>query len=320
MSSPATPRRRVFLQSLAFGLLLVASGSPARGQSPTLFRSGVDLVHIGVTVVDQKGQLVTDLKLEDFTLREDGRPQTIQYFANGLEMGGQSGEMRVGLLFDTSGSMTDDLSFSRSAAIKFLNLLPQAQEMTLVDFDTEVRVARFSQADFPRLVERLRNRKPDGWTALYDALGVYLDGADLDTGRKVLVIYTDGGDTRSRVGFGEALDLLKASDVTVYAIGFLEHQSSSFRNDQRLKLMQITEVTGGQAFFPTSREQLDQMYEKILNEIHAQYTLGYQSTQTGTDGRWRSVEVRLNRPDLRNAKIRARKGYFAPYLTSAPQP
>ena len=74
--------------------------------------------------------------------------------------------------------MEADLKLSRSAAIKFLNTLPEAEDITLVDFDTEVRVARYGQRDFARLVERIRSRKPDGWTALYDALGVYLDGAD----------------------------------------------------------------------------------------------------------------------------------------------
>ena len=94
--------------------------------------------------------------------------------------------------------------------------------MTLVDFDTEVRVGRYGQDDFPRLVERIRNRLPTGQTALYDALGVYLDGAFAQDGRKVLVIYTDGEDTRSRMRFGETADLVRASDVTVYAIGFSE--------------------------------------------------------------------------------------------------
>ena len=123
--------------------------------------------------------------------------------------------------------MVEDLAFSRSAAIKFLNTLPQAEDMTLVDFDTEVRVARYRSGTSPGSSSGVRSRKPDGWTALYDALGVYLDGAAADNGRKILVIYTDGGDTRSSISFSEVLDLIKASDVTIYAIGFLEHQSSS---------------------------------------------------------------------------------------------
>jgi Ca-activated chloride channel family protein len=286
---------------------------PAATHAQVVFRSGVDLVNFGVTVVNRRGDLVTDLTASDFEIVERGKPQTIEFFARGGETE-KLPTLHLGLLFDTSGSMTDDSSFSRSAAIKFLNLLPQAEDMTLVDFDTEVRVARFSQADFPRLVERIRNRKPDGWTALYDAIGVYLDGADVMDGRKILVVYTDGGDTRSSTTFSEVTNLLKASDVTLYAIGFLDNQSPSFKNDQRMRLTQFAELTGGQAFFPSSSKQLDEMYEKVLAEISAQYTLGYQSTDKTTDGTWRQVEIKLTRPDLKGARIRTRRGYFGPAL------
>ena len=122
--------------------------------------------------------------------------------------------------------MHDDIELARTAAIKFLKGLPEAQDITLVDFDTEVRIARYGLQDFPRLVERIRARKPEGLTALYDALGIYLDGADELDGRKVLVIYTDGGDTRSAVTFADRSSMLKMADVTVYAVGFLEHQST----------------------------------------------------------------------------------------------
>ncbi len=101
--------------------------------------------------------------------------------------------------------------------------------MTLVDFDTEVRVAKYGQLDFPRLVERIRARKPSGFTAMYDALGVYLDSAAEAQGRKILVLFTDGGDTRSTIRFGDVLTLVRASDVTVYSVGFLENQPSSVR-------------------------------------------------------------------------------------------
>ena len=221
--------RGTFTRGMLRRAVLVLLLAPALADAQVVFRTGVDLVNFGVTVVDKRGELVTNLTAEDFALVEEGKPQRIQYFAQGLETGEEAPPIHLGLLFDTSGSMLEDLSFSRSAAIKFLNALPQADDMTLVDFDTEVRVAKFTQPDFPRIVERIRTRKPDGWTALYDADGVYLDGAAGLTGRKILVIYTDGGDTRSSISFADVLDLIKASDVTIYAIGFLEHQSPSGR-------------------------------------------------------------------------------------------
>ena len=292
--------------SAAVGL---ASGG-AQAPTPT-FRAGIDLVTVGVTVRDRKGRHLAGLTAEDFVVIEDGTPQIISYFSPG-DSGPSAPEMHVGLLFDTSGSMHDDIGLSRSAAVRFLNTLSYAKDMTLVDFDTEVRVAKYGQADFPRMVERIRNRKPDGFTAMYDALGVYLDGASEDEGRTVLVLYTDGGDTRSTIGFGDVMTLLRASDVTLYAVGFLEHQSASVRAEQRARLQQMAEATGGEAFFPSSMKDVDAAYDKVVAQVRAQYSLGYASSNPRQDGRWRKVEIRLRPPGGKDARVQARKGYFAP--------
>ena len=275
------------------------------------FRVGVDLVHFAVVVTDKQGLPITDLTQDDFEVVERGRPQRIKFFASGDEA--LAPPLHLGFLLDTSGSMQADMKDVRSAAVKFLNQNQHAVDVTLVDFDTEIRVARYAANDYPRLIERIRARKPDGWTALYDALGVYLDGASRQDGQKILVAYTDGVDSRSAINSGEVSDLLKASDVTVYFVGYLENQSSSARNSARMEMMRFAALTGGQAFFPSSVKQLDEMYEKILKEIAARYTLGYTSSDERTDGAWRQVEVKLKRPDLKSAKLRTRSGYFAPY-------
>jgi Ca-activated chloride channel homolog len=272
------------------------------------FTGRVDLVNLGVTVTDRKNTLVAGLTLDDFEILEEGKPQTVRYFAAG-DAAADRPPMHLGLLIDVSESMGDDLAFSKTAAIKFLNTLTDAVDITVVDFDTEIRTARYGQSDYARLIERIRQKKAAGDTALYDAIGTYLDGAAGADGRKVMLLYTDGGDTRSSIGLTELMDLLKASDATVYAIGELEHQSATVRNQQRMIIQQIAEVTGGRAFFPTAVKELDSVYEKVLAEIRAQYTLGYVSTNEKMDGKWRKVDVRMKRPDLRT---RARRGYFAP--------
>ena len=294
--------------SAALAAVLAAAGL-AGAPEAQVFRSGIDLASFGVTVVDRKGGLVTDLTPDDFEVREGGQLQTITLFARGDAVE-SAPPLRLGLLFDTSGSMEESIGFSRSAAIKFLNTVQEARDITLVDFDTEVRVVRYGQHDFARLVERIRKRKPDGNTALYDALGVYLDGASMEEGRRTLVLYTDGGDTSSSMTFGEAQTLLRASDITLYAIGFLSHLSQSLQFDQRHKLRALAELTGGLAFFPTVIKDLDPTYEKIAAEIRSQFTLGYLSTNTRLDGSWRKVEIKVKRP---GAKVRSRQGYFAPY-------
>jgi Ca-activated chloride channel family protein len=283
----------------------------ASAQQP-IFRAETELVTFGVTVSDRAGTFITDLTIDDFEVLEDGRRQSLKFFARGAETEAAP-EMHIGLLFDTSGSMGADIQLARSAAIKFLNTLTDAEDITLVDFDTEVRVSKYGQQDFPRLVERIRNRKPDGFTAMYDALGVYLQGAELDRGRKILVLFTDGGDTRSTLSFTDAMTLVRASDATVYTVGFLEDQPQSVRNQQRLRLTQIAGESGGEAFFPLSMKQIDAAYDRILAQIRAQYSLGYVSTSPDRDGRWRKVEIRVRRPDLKELRIQARKGYFGPF-------
>ena len=299
----------VWVQPPLRSILAAQSAAPQ-----TTFRSGIELVNLGVSVLDKLGGAVSDLRLEDFEVTEAGRRQEIRYFVRGEAVEtGERPPLHVGLVFDTSGSMAADMDLARSAAIKFLNRLPRAEDMTIVDFDTEVRIATYNQSDFSRLVSRLRGRKPDGWTALFDAIGVYLGGAMNQAGQKVLIIYTDGGDTRSSMTYADLISTLKACDVTVYAIGFLENQSHSSRNEQRLHLQQMADVTGGQAYFPQSIKEVDKIYDRVVAELDNRYLLGYVSSDPKTDGSWRPVEVKLKRPDLRNVKIRARKGYYAPY-------
>ena len=300
-------------------LALAMFASPLQAQP--VFRSGVDLVHLGVTVVGKDGQPVSGLRAEDFVIQEEGREQGIAYFTRGLDNDLETMPLHLGVLFDTSGSMDRDAGFAKTAAIKFLRDLNFAVDMTLVSFDTEVRVSRFGQSDFPRLVERLRGQETGGMTALYDALGVYLDGAFAQDGRKVLLLYTDGGDTRSRMRLRELLDLVRASDVTVYAIGFQTQLRMADRMMERLRLEEIVGLTGGQCYFPDSLDELDEIYAQIRDELAARYSLGYVSTDPTTDGAWRRVTVTLAgaRPELEGARIRARNGYFAPYFEDVPR-
>ena len=294
-------------------VLILAASAAVSGQP--LFRGGVDLVRFGVTVVDREGEPISGLTADDFRVEEEGREQRIAYFSRGLELDSDRIPLHVGVLFDVSGSMTVDASFAKTAAIRFLRGLDFAADMTLVEFDTQVRVSRFTRADFPRLVERLRGQEAEGMTALYDALGVYLDGAFAQDGRKLLLLYTDGADTRSRLRYSELRDLLQASDVTVHAIGFQTGRRNTRQMRERLRLREIAEVTGGRAYFPTSPDDLDEIYRRIREELEARYSLGYVSSDPTTDGAWRRVTVSLrDRPDLDDARIRAREGYFAPYI------
>jgi VWFA-related protein len=292
---------------LALSLAVAAAATLSAAQQT--FRTEVNLVHFSVVVTDKAGAPMSGLTADDFEIEEAGKPQTIKFFAAGTPE--DAPPLHIGFLLDTSGSMEEDIKDVRTAAIKFLNTMDRAVDITLVDFDTEVRIARYAESAYARLVERIRSRKPDGYTALYDALGVYLNSASIQDGQKILVMYTDGGDTRSALDHGAVLDLLRASDVTVYVVGYLEHQSQSSRTSQRQQLERFATMTGGQALFPTSLKDVDKMYEKIEREIGSRYSLAYTSTDVREDGAWREVKIRLKRPD-KGARVRTRDGYFAP--------
>jgi Ca-activated chloride channel family protein len=296
---------------VALGAGVVIATAVVSAQQPT-FRSQVDLVNFGVVVTDKQGTPITGLTADDFEIKEEGKPQAIKFFAAGDPE--KAPPLHIGFLLDASGSMEDDIKDVRTAAIKFLNTMEQAEDITLVDFDTEIRVGQYEQNNYGRLIERIRERKADGYTALYDALGAYLGTTAEQNGQKVLIMYTDGGDTRSTLTLSDVLDLLKASDVTVYVVGYLEHQSSTAQTPMRMELSRFAQMTGGLALFPSNIKDVEKMYDKIEHEIAARYSLGYTSTDTRTDGAWRTVNIRLKRPDLKGAKLRTRDGYFAPLL------
>jgi Ca-activated chloride channel homolog len=294
--------------AIAVAITVIVDAAQHEPRDPTLFRGSVDLVNVGVTVAGKKQRLVTNLTANDFAVYEDGKAQPIFAFASGAEPGPA---LHVGVLLDVSASQELDLGFTQKAVIKFLTSLPEAVDMTFIDFASQVRGGRYAQSDFPRLAKRVRSLTAGGDTALYDAIGVYLDGAGEQDGRKVMVLYTDGGDTQSSLSLGSLMKLLKASDVTVYAIGALEKQSQRAQLLQRALLAEIAEATGGTAFFPSSVKDLDRIYEQVLGEVRAQYTIGYLSTNEKTDGAWRKVDVKITRADAKDLHIRARKGYYA---------
>jgi len=311
---PDCQRRRairaliVLAIAATIAVTVVASPSQIERQDPT-FQGRVDLVNVGVTVAGKKQQVVTDLGIQDFAVYEDGKPQQISAFATGAETVPM---LHVGVLLDVSLSQLPQLGFTQAAVIKFMTSLHDAIDMTFIEFASQVSGASYTQDEFPLLVQRVRGLRANGETALYDAIGRYLEIAGGQDGRKVMVVYTDGADSCSRLGLDKLMKMLKASDVTVYAIGAFGLESISLTFPQRAQLSIMAEATGGTAFFPISVKELDGIYAQVLGEVRAQYTVGYVSTNEKADGSWRKVEIKVTRPDGKKLKVRARKGYFAP--------
>jgi Ca-activated chloride channel family protein len=288
--------------------------------APFVFVSDVDMVSVAVAVADDDGNLITDLTAEQFRLFEDGKPQEIRLFAAGLEESwvglppdvkdDLSGRQVIGLIMDTSGSMEDDMPLVRDAALKFLSNIPKTETLFIMDFDENIRLSSYSSDDQRQIAERIYGMESEGWTALYDAVATFLERVyDLD-GRKTLVLFSDGVDSRSTLAVGEVLEMVKLSNVTMHAIHFSGGSQNSSRlfNEGRF-LKQLARETGGSYALGRSLEQIDELYDEILEELYSQYSLGYVSTNTKRDGKYRKIRVEVTVDDV---KVRHRRGYYGP--------
>lgn len=274
------------------------------------FRAGVSLVRVPVVVTSRDGALVRGLTRDDFQVMEDGKPQNLEFFLAGPGATATAdAELHIGLLLDISESMTADLGQAGTAAVRFVNALEEATDVTLVDFDDQVRVARFQPNQYERLFERIRSRKAGGNTALYDAIAMYIQSVAGQDGQKVLLLYTDGGDSTSALGYGQLLKILKSHDVLVYSIGYISRMGRM--SQPQMQLSEMARQTGGESYFPEDARQLNAIYAKILDELSSRYTIGYAPSNAADDGKWRKIEVKVARPDLQKAKVRTRLGYFA---------
>lgn len=313
---------------LLLPLLAQADGpGPAPGPAaspPPSFPSLVEEVHLTITVTDARGRPVTDLRPEEFVVMENGRAQRVQLFARAVETDTPGDDKRrdalavdLGILFDTSESMLNELKATQQAAVRFLETLPRARELITVFFDEEIRVSQYNSENQQGLFERIHSAKGGGNTALYDAMAVYLSRIQGASGRKTLVLFTDGEDTRSELNVSEVVRLVRASPVTIYPISFNRALVAGSGRAARANafLAHMAELTGGKVFSPRSSRDLSGIYARIIDELASQYVLGYVSDDLRRDGAFRKLKVEVARPEL---KVRCRSGYYAPAGVVAP--
>jgi Ca-activated chloride channel family protein len=207
--------------------------------------------------------------------------------------------------------MLKELKLSQQAAVHFLESIPRARDLVTIFFDDDIRLSRYTSENQQGLFERILEAKGSGNTALYDAISVYLSRVQDAEGRKVLVLFTDGEDTRSALGFGEAMDLVRGSGVVIYPIAFTNAfpQGSTRAVRARAILSQLAEVTGGEVFTPRSFRDLGGIYDKILDQLQAQYVLGFVSDDPKRDERFRKLKVEVTG---KGRRVRHRAGYYTP--------
>jgi Ca-activated chloride channel family protein len=214
----------------------------------------------------------------------------------------------LGILFDTSDSMIEVLQLTRQAAVRFLDTIPRARNLTTIFFDEDIRISRYDSENQQGLFARILAQEGGGNTALYDAITVYLSRVQDSRGRKVLVLFSDGEDSMSEISPSELLYLVRASSVTIYPIAFQSFKLSSSRALRSLAFLnQLAEISGGRVFNPRVYSKLGDAYDEILAELRGQYVIGIVPEAREPDGRFHKLDVRVDRPGL---SVRHRKGYY----------
>ncbi len=277
----------------------------------------IDVVNIYVTARDPKGRFVSDLKAEDFTIKEDGVAQTLTHFRNSaLEKSDKLGEkgvpLSVAILIDASASMNDNIQGHRkmdivkNAAFRLVDELHEEDQMMLVSFSETPTEVTALTADKVRIGKDLLFQDVEGGnTSLWDSIYFAQQKIKDVWGRKIIVVCSDGEDTASSLKFDEVLSNIIASDVTVLAFGTVALNSSSYRG--RYLLEKLAEASGGYSFFPTNISALEGIMQQLRQGLRSQYSLGYRPTKK-MDGTWRKIEIVCRLPKL---KLRYREGYFA---------
>jgi Ca-activated chloride channel family protein len=267
------------------------------------FRSSTRIVPVVTTVTDAQGRLVPGLEQEEFSILDNGRPQEISFFQN------ESQPFTAVVMMDYSASMTANLDRLQAAAEQFvLRMLPEDRAQ-VGSFSDKIQFSGTFTNDRDDLIFALDDLQFGNPTRLYDAINesiAMLRGVD---GRKVVLAFTDGDDTASRVGMGDVLDRARDEETMIYAIGL---ESEYFNGQRQVRtrpdrgLRRLAEETGGGYFELKKTDDLAPTFTRVAQELHSQYTLGFSPTLL--DGKEHKLVVRMKQPGM---TARARRTYIA---------
>jgi Ca-activated chloride channel family protein len=289
----------------------IALGIALSGQHAPSFRAAIDLVLLNVTVTGSGGRTVGDLTADDFELLEDGRPEQLSFFSPA------NTALSISLLVDTSSSMEERLPLAQRAAMDFIGKIRPGDVAEVVDFDSRVEVLQPFTGDRSLLEAAIARMRAGGSTALYNAVYIALKQMEKmrpqpgdDVRREAIVVLSDGEDTSSLLTFDQLVDSSKRSQTVIYTIGLaLEPPNAASAQTGEFILRRLAQETGGQLFLAKQASELSNVYTRIAEELRSQYVLGYLSSNTRRDGKWRTTGVRVRRPGL---QARTRAGYYAP--------
>src|SRR5262252_461088 len=291
---------------------------PQKGQNDKDYALKVETVEVQlpVSVLDKEGRPVDGLKQEHFQILEDKVQQTIKTFRH------EDIPLSLGLVIDNSGSMRNKRERVNSSALAFVRESNPEDESFIVNFDDSAYLEQDFTSSIGDLIDALENIDARGETALYDALYLAAEKVTKDgkKDKKAILLITDGEDNVSKYGINKVIEALRQSKVTLYAVGLLEEDDQRgglFKKPPSKKakedLLKFAEITGGQAYFPKSLEEVEELAKHIAHDIRNHYTITYTPTNTKLDGSWREITVKINPPkNMPKFTWHTKQGYYAP--------
>src|SRR5581483_6405993 len=276
----------------------------------TTIRRTVNEVNVVFTVTDKHGHYVHDLKKNDFRVLDNNRPAAeIRSFHTEQDL-----PLQVGLLVDASNSIRDRFKFEQEAAIEFLNQTVRHGYDTafVVGFDVTPEVTQDFTDDTEALSRGVRNMRPGGGTAMYDALyfacrDKLLKHPQGGPVRRAIILLSDGDDNQRHVTREEAIEMAQRTEVIVYTIS--TNPTGSRRGGDKV-LERIADATGGRAFFPFQASDVGNAFVEIQDELRSQYLLSYKPADFRADGSFHTIEILAQ--NHKGFRVRNRRGYFAP--------
>ena len=288
--------------ALAVAIALSIGLAAQQPQGPT-FKAGTQVVSLFVTVQDAQKRLVPDLTQQDFEVADNDKPQPITYFDNSIH------PINVVVMLDTSGSMTLTIDLLKRAAEQFLIRLLPDDKAKVGAFNDKIQLGAHFSNNRDQLVSEVRDLDYGNGTRLWDAVGASLDELKNLDGRRVILVFTDGDDTASKISLGRVVERGRAEEVMIYAIGL----ESRYFDGQRMVrskpdsgLRKIADETGGGYFELTRADDLAPTFTKIAQELHSQYVIGF--SPTSLDNKVHKLTVKMKQPGL---VPRARRSYLA---------
>jgi len=314
-----------------------APADPQQQQAPTIIVP-VNLVDVLLTVLDRRNKLVPELDKNDFKISDDSTPQEIRFFSKQSDL-----PLRIGMLLDTSNSIRDRIKFEQEAAVDFLySVLRRGKDQAFaMTFDDEPQIIQPFTGDGGLLRDEINKTRAGGGTAVYDAIYEACSkelsnpprppGDQPDVVRRVMVLISDGDDNLSNHTRAEAIEMAQRTNVVIYAISTstqwiqLSQTDPSKAANRKMHLTEgdeilkdLSEETGGRAFFPYHVDDLNQSFQDIGDELRNQYTITYSPTNFVANGKYHRIKIEI--PSHNGYQVRARRGYFARSRTSSNLP